>query len=86
MGDNVGNNLHLVFSYLYRFPASLDDLSEQHGERFHQDISDMAVRYQGRWDAAMLAGYCWSIKRDNAFATHFRKSLQHKFMADIQSP
>jgi len=43
----------------------------------------MEVRYQGRWDAAMLADYSWSIKRDDAFAVHSRRSLKRKFMADI---
>jgi len=43
----------------------------------------MEVRYQGRWDAAMLADYCWSIKCDDAFAIHSQRSLKRKFMADI---
>ena len=43
----------------------------------------MEVRHQGRWDAAMLADYSWSIKRGDAFAIHSRRSLKRKFMADI---
>ena len=41
----------------------------------------MEERYQGRWDAVMLADYCWSIKRDSV-DTHRCKSLKPKFMPD----
>ena len=33
-------------------------VSDEHGERFHQDISVMEKRYQGRWNESMLADYC----------------------------
>ena len=39
----------------------------------------MEARYQGRWDAAMLSDYCWSTKRDDAFAIHSRRSLKGEF-------
>ena len=29
-------------------------MSEEHGERFHQDIKSMETRYQGRWDGGLL--------------------------------
>ena len=38
--------LHFVHSNLSRFPENLDDVSNEQGERFHQDISGMKVRYQ----------------------------------------
>ena len=74
--------LHFLHSHLACFPENLWDVSDEQGERFHQDISDMEVRYQGRWDAAMLADCCWSIKRDDAGASYSRKSLKRRFMAD----
>jgi len=75
--------LHFLYSHLDRFPENLGDLSDEQGEQFHQDISEMEVRHQGRWDASMLADYCWSIKRDDAFAIHSRRSLNRGFMAEI---
>ena len=42
-----------------------------------QDINNMEVRYQGRWNATMLADYCWSIKHDNTGDSHSRKSVKH---------
>ena len=42
----------------------------------------MEVCYQGRWNAPMLADYCWSVKRDDAGVSHFTKSVKRQFMAD----
>ena len=74
--------LHFLYTHLDRFPENLDNLSDEQRERFYQDMSELEVRYQGRWDAAMLADYCWSIKRDDA-SIHSRRSLKRKFMANI---
>jgi len=57
-------------------------VSDEQGERFHQDISNMELRYQDRWDATMLADCCWYIKCDDAESSHSRKSLKRRFMAD----
>ena len=73
--------VHFLHSHLNLFPKNLGALSDEQGERFHQDISEMEERYQGRWDAVMLAGYCWSIIRDSV-DTHRRKSLKRKFIPD----
>jgi len=83
MCGNMSIKLHFLYSHLDRFLKNLGDLSDEQGERFHQDISKIEVRYQGRWDAAMLADYCWSIKREDAFAIHSRRSLKRKCMANI---
>ena len=55
LSANMSIKLHFLHSHLSRFPENLGDLTDEQGERFHQDISDMEVRYQGRWDATMLA-------------------------------
>jgi len=61
MGANMSIKVHFLFSHLDRFPENLGDLSDEQGERFHQDISEMEVRYQGRRGAAMLADYCCQL-------------------------
>jgi hypothetical protein len=33
-------------------------------DRFHQDISVMKNVYKGKWSAAILAVYCWTMKSD----------------------
>ena len=50
--------VHFSHSNLDRFPENLGALSDEQGERFHQDVKEMEERYQGRWDAVMLADYC----------------------------
>jgi hypothetical protein len=55
LGHNMSVKVHYLHSNLDRFPENLGDLSEEQGERFHQDIKTMEARYKGRWDAHMMA-------------------------------
>ena len=71
--------IHYLFSHLDRFPENLGELSEEQGERFHQDIKVMEERYQGRWDTHMMADYCWNLQRHKPFAPHTRKSYKRRF-------
>ncbi|KZC11744.1 hypothetical protein WN55_03812, partial [Dufourea novaeangliae] len=47
------------------FPQNLGDVTNEHGERFHQDISKMEKRHQGKDVDAMLAAYCWTFMNNN---------------------
>jgi hypothetical protein len=71
--------LHFLHNHLEYFLENLGALSEEQGERFHQDIEEMERRYQGRWDVSMLADYCWSLTRDNPQQDHKHKSVQCSF-------
>ena len=82
LGTRMSIKLHYLYSHLERFPENLGDLSEEQGERFHQDIRTMEERYQGRWDAHMLSDYCWSLMRDCAQEPHKRKSYKRTFVHD----
>ncbi|UYV70837.1 hypothetical protein LAZ67_8000790 [Cordylochernes scorpioides] len=66
----------------------LGAVSDEHGERFHQDISSMEKRYQGKWSPAMLADYCWTLKRDLPQAKYRRKSTRdyHREEIAVVSP
>jgi len=33
-------------------------VSDEHGERFRQDISSMEKKYQGKWNCVVLADCC----------------------------
>ena len=63
-----------------QFQAIIGNFSEEQGEWLHQDIRVMEERYQGRWDASMLADYCWCLKRDVLTTEHKRKSLKKTFL------
>ena len=76
---NMSLKIHFLHSHLDFFPPNLGDVSDEHGERFHQDISTMETRYQGKWNPSMLADYCWTLKRDVPAASYKRKSHAKQF-------
>ena len=78
--SNMSIKMHYLFSHMDRFPENLGAMSDEQGERFHQDLKEMETRYQGRWDAAMMTDYCWTLKRDISSAEHSRMSKKRKFI------
>jgi len=71
--------VHFLHSHLDRFPENCGDVSDEQGERFHQEIKLMEERYQGQWDKRMMADYCWSLKRDTS-VEHSRQARKRKFL------
>lgn len=43
------------------FPENLDTDSDESGEYFHQEISNMEKQDQGKWSASKLTDYCWTL-------------------------
>ena len=74
--------MHFIQSRLDYFPQNCVDLSEEQGERFHQDIHVMEECYQGWWDVNFLVDYCWCLKQDVVATQHRRKSLKRPFIHD----
>jgi hypothetical protein len=48
-------------SHLDFFPDNCGIVSDEHGERFHQEIATMEKRYQGKWSTSMLADCCYTL-------------------------
>ena len=65
LGCRMSIKLHYLHSHLDKFLDNFGDVSEEQGERFHQDIKVMKDMYQGRWDSHMMSDYCWSLMRAN---------------------
>nr|CAH7733773.1 unnamed protein product [Callosobruchus chinensis] len=65
MGCNMSLKVHFLHSHLDFFPENLGAVSDEHGERFHQGIAKMVKRFSGKWNASMLAEYCWFLGRDS---------------------
>ena len=63
LGCRMSLKLHFLHSHLDFFRDNLGNVSEEHGERFHQDIQVMEKRYQGRWNKAMKGDYVWNLMR-----------------------
>ena len=79
LGCNMNIKMHYLFSHMDRFPENLGSVSDKQGKRFHQDLKEMETRYQGHWDAVMMADYCWNLKRDLPAAEHSRSLKKWKF-------
>ena len=58
LGCNMPLKLHFLHSHLNFFPEDCSAVRDEHGERFHQEILNMEVRYQGNWSKSMLADNC----------------------------
>lgn len=74
IGANMSLKLHFLRNHLDEFVENLGDYSEQHGERFHQDIATMEKRYSGGSYPSMLADHCWFLIREsNEYETMWKK-------------
>lgn len=80
MKVNMSLKIHFLHDHLDFFPPNLGDFSDEHGERFHKDISTIEKRFKGKDMTHMLSQYCWSICRDTNPETHKRRSKHHKFL------
>ena len=45
-------------------PENMATVSDEHGERFHEDISQIEKRYSGKLSPNMSADYCWNLIRE----------------------
>ena len=79
LGCNMSVKMHYLFSHMDRFPENLGSMRDEQGERFHQNLKEMEIRYQGRWDAVMMADYCCNLNRNLPAAEYSRSTKKRKF-------
>ena len=79
VGCKMSIKVHFLLSHMNIFPDNLGAVSDEQGERFHQDLMTVEECYQGKWDCHMLADYCGSIKRNCPGIVHKRKSYKCQF-------
>lgn len=60
-------------------PHNLGDVSDEHGERFHQQMKAMERRYHGFWDAAMMGDYIWSLIRETEYESNKKQRRSQNF-------
>ena len=79
MGCNMSLKLHFMHCHLDFFPQkySLGEVSDEHGERFHQQIATMERRYSGKWSVNMLTDFCWNVTRETP-CTNYKRSRNTK--------
>ena len=74
LGCNKSLKIHFLHSHLDFLPQNIGAVSDEQGERFHQDIATMEKRYQRKSMVNMLAEYCWMIISDSPSTTCRRKA------------
>ena len=69
----------MMHSHLNFFPKNMGAASDEHDERFHQDIATIEKRFRGEWSENALADYCWNPMTDEANAHHRRACQRESF-------
>ena len=83
MGCQMSLKIHFLHSHLNFFPPNLGAVSDEHGERFHQDITKMESNYQGKWNPGMMGDFCWMLLRDIPEAKYIRYSKKTHFWLSV---
>ena len=78
MGCRMSLKMHFLHSHLDFFPANLGAVSDEHGERFHQQISIMENRYQGNFNPNMMGDYCWFLQTETLSSFKRQKKRKHQ--------
>lgn len=71
--------IHFLHSHLDFFPENLGDVSDEHGERFHQELKAMERRYQGIYDTAMMGDYIWTLIRETDCSEYKKQRRSQQF-------
>ena len=79
LGHPMSDKMHFLNSHLAYFAQIRGHYSDEHDERFHQDISSMETVHRGTWHGSVMAGCCWSLKRNAQHAQHNTKSKLSSF-------
>jgi hypothetical protein len=72
LGCLLSLKIHFFNSHLEFIPENLGTVSEEQGERFHQDIKEMERRYQGQCNVKMICDYCWTLNIAKFRKAHIR--------------
>jgi len=83
LGCSMSLKIHFLHSHLDFSPENCGAVSDEHGEGFHQDISSMEKRYQGKWNCAMLTDYCWTLARDATTMEYKRQAKRKRKKRDF---
>ena len=79
LGCRMSLKLHFLHAHLDFFPPNLGAVSDEHGERFHQDIAVIESRYKGKSNASMMGDYCWFLQREND-SSYIRSAKRPKLL------
>lgn len=76
--------IHMLYSHFAFFPENLGEVSDEHGEKFHQEIAEMDRRYKGKPLVNMLGEYIWYIFTRNTANQLLPPSKKKKIELDAK--
>ena len=79
MGCSMSLKMHFLHSHLEFFSQNLGAVSDQHDEKFHQDIQEMEKRYQGVWNEGMMDDFCWMLYGNDPIHVYKQKLYAKHF-------
>ena len=83
MGCRMSLKIHFLDFHLNFFPPNLVAVSDEHGKRFHQDMTKMESNYQGKWNPGMMGDFCWMLLRNTPEAKYTRSSKKTHFWLSV---
>lgn len=85
LGVNMSLKIHFLHSHLDFFPENMGSVSDEHGERFHQDVKFIETRFTGKSIPSMLADYCWTLANETPDDAYRRISKRRRTTSTSQS-
>ena len=79
MGARMSLKMHFLHAHLDFFPENNGDVSDEHGERFHQEIKIIEGRYQGNVSPAMMADFVGLFKETRMKTTAENEDAPNTF-------
>ncbi|CAK9829696.1 hypothetical protein ANTRET_LOCUS6991 [Anthophora retusa] len=79
IGINMSLKIHFLQSHLNLFQENLGDISDEHGERFHQEMKTIDWPYQEFLDERMMGDYMWSLIRETDSKNNRRQSRSQNY-------
>jgi hypothetical protein len=76
MGCSMSLNIYCLHPHLDVFPPNLGTVSDEHEEKFHQDISIMEKICAGKWSQKVLADCCWNLSEEMSTDSYKRWSYR----------
>lgn len=78
---NMSLKVHFMHSHLDFFPENMGDVSDEHGERFHQDVEVIEQRFKGKSIPSMMADYCWALVYETTADSYNRQSKRRRTLS-----
>jgi len=74
MEVNMSLKVHYLDAHIDFFQENNGAMSDEQGERVHQDLAEVVRRFQSSTNDAMLAEYCWGLTRSPKSPFYKRQS------------